>query len=236
MRRLLFVVASLSAVSCGGGATPTGPAPATPGSFTLSGAVSETAPTASTPIGGAAVALLEGPNVGSTTTDATGRFRLSALRPGTITVRIRATDHVDNLQVVEITGDKSLEIQLDPVFRMVTTTSIESISGGGNDCPGYWDTYPENPACAVDFALNVHHGGSLRAEAATADPEIAFSMELHVSVDGRIAGAGTPLDSSSVVDVRGHTQYVIRVRKFSSSGASPPPGVASFTFTVTRPS
>jgi hypothetical protein len=239
MGRRLLVVATLAAFSCGGSASPTGPAPATqaaPGSFALSGIVSESAPTASTPVGAAIVTLVGGPNTGSTTTDAGGRFRLSGLRPGAITVRIQAADHVDDVQFIEIAGDKNIDVQMDPVFRIVTTTSVESISGGGASCPGYWDSSAADEACSADFTINVHHAGTLRAEAVTTDPEIAFSMNLFVPVGGRIVGAGTPLDASHPVEVRGHTQYVIHVRKFSSTGAPPPAGTASFTLTVARPS
>jgi hypothetical protein len=204
--------------------------------LTLSGSVFETAPTSASPIAGATIALVEGPNIGSATTDAGGRFHLSALRPGGITVRVRAANYVDDLRFVEITGDRTIEIQLDPVYEMLTTTSAETIGGGGASCPGYWDYYPQDLACTAEYVFNIHHNGTLRAEVVPDDPDTEFTMELGVSVGGHIAGAATPLASTRPVDVRGHTQYVIRVRKFSLGGGSPPARVASFKLIVTRPS
>jgi hypothetical protein len=239
MRRLLLLVALSSAVSCGGRSAPAAATATTavvPGSLTLSGNVVETAPTSSIAIAGASVTLVEGPNIGSTTTDATGRFQLSGLRPGGITVRIRSANHVDELRFIEITADKAIEVQLNPVYEMVTTTSVEAISGGGDACPGYWDYFSDSLSCAADYVFNVHYNGSLRAEAIPDDPDTEFAMELYNSVDGRLSRTGTPLVSARPVDVQGHTQYVIRVRKFSNGGGPPPAGLASFKLTVTRPS
>jgi hypothetical protein len=204
--------------------------------LTLSGTVFETAPTSSTPIVDATVTLIEGPNTGAATTDPAGRFQLAGLRPGGVTVRVRAANRVDEVRFIEITANTTLAVQLDPVYEMVTTTSADAISGGGDDCPGYWDYYFDSLSCTADYVFNIHNTGTLRAEVIPDDPDTDFAMNLLVSVDGRTAGPGTPLVSARPVDVRGHTQYVIRLRKFSSSGASPPSRTASFKLTVIRPS
>jgi Carboxypeptidase regulatory-like domain len=238
MRRLLLVVTLVPAVSCGGSASPSRPTPTTilrPGSLTLSGTISETAPTASTPITAATVTFVEGPNIGSTTTDANGRFQLSGLRPGPLTFRIRAANYVEHLQFLELTADQAIGIELDPVFQAVTTSTTESISGGGDSCPGYWDVYPDSKACTADFLFNVHNAGTLSAEITPIEVDTSFTMELFASIDGRAVGSGTSVDAARTIAVRGHTQYLIRVRKFSDGGGSPPAGVGSFVLTVTRP-
>ena len=235
---LMLEVGSMSAVACSDSKLPAGATPATPspGPLTLSGTVFETAPTSSTPIANATVKLIEGASIGSATTDAGGAFHLAGIRSGGITVRVQAPNYADDVRFIEMTGDSTVAFQLDPVLQVVTTRSVESLGADGEFCPGYWDEPADSEVCAANYTFNVHHSGTLRAEAVGGEPNVAFLVTLHVSVDGRGLGSGIPLEASTEAPVVAHTRYVVRVRKFSSGGGPPPPAPATFTLTVTRPS
>jgi len=250
MRKAVLVIVTIGTASCG---DDRGGSPATPSpmpqtqTFTLSGTVSETAPTASTRIAGAAVMAIAGlENAGpSTTTDANGAFQLS-LAPGAYTVRAYAEHYVEQSQPLTLTADQAVSAELDPVFQMVTTTKQDAIASDAS-CPGYWDyakaVLPRTKAsgpCQVDYVVNVHHDGSLTAGLAWADSAVGLATEIYLANGGLASGAplGAGGDGSmqgASHSVLGHNQYVVRVRKFSNGGGPPPAGTTQFTLTVTHP-
>ena len=256
MRAVLLVVALMAAVACGGDsggapspASPTAPTPAPPAqTWTLSGTVAETAPTASTRIAGATITAVAGLDAdgASVTTDANGVFQLAALAAGTYTIRTRAANYVESSQPLTLAGNQTLAIQLDPVFQMLTTTRRDVVIGDPS-CPGYWDyakaDLPRTTAsqpCSVDYLFDVHHDGVLQAELAWADRRFGLITELDVSETGLSAGqamrssanrAGQP----DTYNVYAHAQYIVRVRALSPSGTRPPAGRTEFTLTVTHP-
>jgi hypothetical protein len=244
MRQALFVVGLVSAMSCGGSdrllpATTLAPAGLTPtplGTMTLSGTISETAPTASTRVSGVTVQVFCcGPNTGrSTTSDANGVFDLAGLEPGAFTIRTVSPRYVEGSLAVTMTGNQTVAIELDPVFQMVTTTRDGSLTVGDR-CPGYWDD-PTGEHCSVDYVFNVHHSGTLKAEISTTDRETsACSLDVIRLVDGLEASSPLP-GGVDGVQVRAHSQYLVRVRKFALSGGPPPAGTTPFRLTVTHPS
>jgi hypothetical protein len=250
MRAVLLVVALISAVACGddsGGApspaSPTAPTPAPPAqTWTLSGTVTETAPTASTRIAGATITAVAGLDADgpSVTTDANGVFQLAALAAGSYTIRARAANYVETSQPLTLAGDQTLTIPLDPVLQMVTTTKRDVITGDPS-CPGYWDYnrsgLPRTSAsaqCVVDYLIDVHHGGTVRADLTWADPRFGLITELYFSERGQPSGQSiTP--GGDGFDVHAHAQYIVRVRGLSNGGGPPPAGTTEFTLTVTHP-
>jgi Carboxypeptidase regulatory-like domain len=241
MRQVLFVVGVMSTISCGGGdrslparSSPVNPTPTPQQTLTVSGTVSETAPTGSTRIGGATVGVFCcGANAfRSTTTDSNGAFQLTALEPGTITVYVRAANYVDGSQTIALSGDQTIKLELDPVLEIVTTTTRESLIGG-DECPGYWDA--PTGLCQVEYRFNVHHNGSLSADVTTTDPDTSFVLEVYRAAEGRSSGGPLPLRPDGSVAVSAHAQYIVRVRKFGLGGGPPPPGNTPFVLTVTRP-
>lgn len=237
MRLIPLGIAMFLIGSCGGG--PPSPLSATatpqPGTLTLSGTVSETAPTTSVRIAGAAVTITDGPNAGRTATSLPdGAFQLTGLQAGDFTIRVRADGYTDQLLLVSFAGDRMLSLELDPVSQIVTTTTTESLGGGGAACPGYWDDYIlDDTPCRARYLLNVHHAGTLTAEARSADPEVAFSLALLDVVDGRPYGQA--VDLSQPTSLSAHRQYFVVVTKYSQGGGSPPARVTSFTLTLKRP-
>jgi Carboxypeptidase regulatory-like domain len=256
MRPVLFAVAVLSTLSCGdGGGVPSSPTPQPdpqppPQTWTLSGTISETAPTASTRIANATVTIVSGPDDGrSVRSDANGAFQVTRLKPAQFTVRTQAANYVDGSHFVTLDRDQTIAIGLDPVFQMVTTTKDDSVSGG-DTCPGYWD-YWSSPhtdagranaaaACEVNYVFDVHHDGTLSTVLSWSNRETDLSTELYRSDQGQPTGQGIrPRGDGSrqpvSYDVHAHKQYVVRVRSLSPGGGSPPAGTTTFRLTVTRP-
>lgn len=247
-----LVVAWMLSPSCGHGLptapTPTAPTPsaAPPPSpsaqtMTLSGTVSETAPTESTHIAGARVMVYDSPDLGrSAITDANGAFQITGLMPGTLALSIQAAGFVEGKQAVTLTQDQVVAVQLDPVFQIVTTARSDSISGG-DTCRGYWDyaTVQVTPTggshpCQVDYLLNLHHNGTFTAELTWTDRETEPFIELYRSSGGQ--PIHLPGDSTHVSgELDAHTQYIVRVSKFSNGGGAPPAGISPFTLRLTHP-
>jgi Carboxypeptidase regulatory-like domain len=251
MRAVALVLALMTTVACADdrGGLPSSPTPQPdpqppPQTWTLSGTISETAPTASTRIANATVTIVSGPDDGrSVRSDANGAFQVAGLKPAQFTVRTQSPNYVDGSHFVTLDRDQTIAIGLDPVFQIVTTTKEDSISGG-DACPGYWD-YWSSPqtgagranaaaACQVDYLFDVHHDGTLTAEVAWTDPRSHLFTELYRTHDGQ--------PSNSLIDprgdgydVHGHQQYIVRVRSVSTGGGPPPAGTTTFRLTVTRP-
>jgi carboxypeptidase family protein len=252
MRQVVLVIASVSALSCGDGdrGSPNSPTP-TPAAptqtWTLSGTVTETFPTASTRIAGATITAIAGlaADGPSTTSDASGGFRLAGLAAGNYTIRGRAANYAESSQPVSLTGNQALAVRLDPVFQMVTSTSSGVFTSDGS-CPGYWDygksglapTSASEP-CTIDYLFDVHHDGTLEANLAWVDGRFGLITELYHSDAGQ--PSGQPIASRSggqvaTYRVQAHAQYVLRVRGFSAGAATAPPaGTTEFTLRVTRP-
>jgi hypothetical protein len=251
MRQELLVLAAIAAVSCGddGGGMPVGVSPTAPKqTFTLSGTVSETSPTATTRVAGAELIAIAGLDATgpSTTSDANGVFQFT-LAPGSYTLRAHAPNYGESSQPVTLIEHQTVTVQVDPVFQMVTTTRQDAFTSNSS-CPGYWDyAHSELPRtkaagpCGIDYVFNVHHDGTLTAAVAwAAAPDIALSTELHLGIAG--VAQENPFEAGDAFETRdaarasyavhAHTQYVVRVRRFSSGGGPPS---AQFTLTVTHP-
>ena len=133
------------------------PAPTPPPAptFTVSGTVSETAPTASNRIGDVQVALSGGP---STTTAGDGTFTITGVTAGTYTLTASKTDFdTRTLQVTVGNSNVSgLQINMPPTFRIITVEHIGSIAPEEASCHG--TTRP----CDV-YTFSTHHIGRFEA-------------------------------------------------------------------------
>lgn len=84
--------------------------------FTLSGLVTESAPTTSTVLAGVRVAFLDGANAGkSATTGADGRYQITGVVNGGYTVTAILAGYSSAVLPVGIDGNTTLNIRLDPV-------------------------------------------------------------------------------------------------------------------------
>jgi hypothetical protein len=85
-------------------------------SFTLSGTVTETPPTTSTPLVGARVAFVDGANAGRFgIAGADGRYEVTGLSNGSYTVSVTLSGYTTATVPVTIDGNTTLNIRLDPI-------------------------------------------------------------------------------------------------------------------------
>jgi carboxypeptidase family protein len=231
----VLVILALFAGGCGN--APTAPtAPSQPGpTFSLTGSVTESAPTQDTRLAGATIVLHGSPD-GSrpVTTDATGAFAIPGLQRATFTVQIQAAGYVEQFVNVTLDRDQRIEVQLDPVLQTLTTTTSDSITNGGG-CPGYWDDLTLSNPCAAMQVINVHYAGTLTGAVAWSDQSVGLVAELYRSDGGHPVGSPTTVDERTAIALSAHRQYVIRVTKYSSGGGSAPAGTTPFTLVLTRP-
>jgi len=84
--------------------------------FTLSGIVTESAPTTSTVLAGARVTIIDGANQGKTaTTGADGRYSIAGVSNGGYTVTAVVSGYRDGVLPVGINGNTTLDFRLDPL-------------------------------------------------------------------------------------------------------------------------
>ena len=84
--------------------------------FTLSGLVTESAPTTSTVLAGVRVAFVDGANAGkAATTGADGRYSITGVVNGGYTVSATVAGYTTAVLPVGIDGNTTLNIRLDPV-------------------------------------------------------------------------------------------------------------------------
>ena len=254
MRPAVLVVLAMSMVACGGAKVPTHPtgsppspspppAPSSP-TWTLSGTISETTPTASTPIVDASVTVVDGPNAGSSaTSDANGAFQLARLAPGSFLIRTQAANYVERSGSVTLAGDHTVTIELNPVFQMLTTMRNDSVTDD-IACFGSFDDFlvPRSlvEACKVDYVLNVHHDGTLNAELTWTDRRTLLSLELYRLHEGNVSGqvfesrAGRLREQMSS-NLRAHTQYMVRVNNLGPYGVAPRIRTTPFNLILKHP-
>jgi Carboxypeptidase regulatory-like domain len=141
---LALVVCSAVATGCTGAhasnstatqslAPITGPTSSAP--VSLNGRVTESVPTATTGIEGAAVAITDGPNAGrSGVTNQFGFYTLSDLQPGAFTVSVTANDYVGTSARIASTASSTFDFQLMPVAKTVTHVLTGDIGAGDGTC------------------------------------------------------------------------------------------------------
>src|SRR5262245_46579053 len=115
MRQWLLLLAWIPAVSF----TASGPlqSDSVP-PLTLSGTVSETAPTASTRIANATVTIVDGSHAGrSASTDGDGAFHLPSLYPGTIRINVQAAGYIEESRSIPLAVNRVFDFALSPVFK-----------------------------------------------------------------------------------------------------------------------
>lgn len=141
MRRTVLLFALVLSSACGSSnSTPSpSPTPPTPTTYTLSGHVVDTN---NTPLGGATVQVIDGPNAGkSANTDGSGNYTLSSLTQGGFTARARKQYYNEFAKPVTLTSNQNLDFSLsyippwsisgqsDNVFDMPRTVSRVKITG-----------------------------------------------------------------------------------------------------------
>jgi carboxypeptidase family protein len=166
--------------------------------FTLSGRVTESAPTATTGISGATVRIVDGPNAGrSITTDAQGNYSLATLQASGFTAEASASGYQSQARGVTLTSNMSVTFQLRPNPQTITETLTGQVSGGSPTCSDGTFTKP----CRVHM-FNIHNDGALDATltwTGTADLDLSLFR----------SGSSTPIARSTGVSGTEHVSAVL---------------------------
>ena len=130
------------------------PAPAGP-TYSVSGTISETAPTASTRVPDAEVQLTGGVATGTT---GNGTFTIPNVAAGTYTLRIAKAAYETQTRSVTVSGADvtGIQVNLMPVWREVNQEITAELDSESSTCPG--TTRPCN-----QYPIASHHGGQVRA-------------------------------------------------------------------------
>jgi hypothetical protein len=145
------------------------PAPAGP-TFTVSGTVSETAPTTSTRVPEAEVQLSGGVATG---TVGDGTFTIPNVSNGSYTLRVAKAGYETVTQTVTVSGASvsGVTVNMLPVFRWVDQEHYHQL-GGSSSCPGLTDGRP-----CRSYPVASHHSGDVRAFLARNTTAADFALE-----------------------------------------------------------
>ena len=121
LKRLCMFMLLLAAMACGrGNSTATSPTPTT---WSLTGQVTDS--TTSTPIPGATLSIVDGPNAGkSTTTDSAGNYSLTGLQQSGFTVNVSADGYFSSSKGVTLTSNQTVSFQLTPAVTFTVSGTV----------------------------------------------------------------------------------------------------------------
>ena len=147
--------------------TPT-PSPSGP-TFTVSGTISETAPTTTTRVPEAEVQVSGGVATGSASD---GTFTIPNVASGTYTLRIAKAGYETKTQTVTVSGANvtGVQVNLMPVFQLINREIFAQLGSNGPTCPG------TSRACHI-YPIASHHSGDVRAFAAWNSTAADFDFE-----------------------------------------------------------
>lgn len=237
MKRLLAVVLACAVhLACSKSSTaPTQSTTSTivPATFTLGGRVTESAPTTSTAVPGAAISVADGPNAGkSATANANGDYTLTGLVPGGFTVNVGAPGYQDGSNALTVTASATRNFTLAPIPRTLDETHNGSVDGGSPICQNFFTT---TTLPCVKYLVPVHNTGFLDAvltwNSSRQDLDLELVREPGTGSSDRIAisrSASATREEVSATLTAG-VLYSVRVLYYSGSVAQP------FSLRLVRP-
>lgn len=117
-RLLTAAFLSVALIGCGGDSSPTTPTtPGTPppATFSLTGRVTESAPSAFVAVAGATLGIADGPNAGRTaTTNGNGEYQFTGLQAGGFTLNVAAPGYHAASAGITLSGSITRNFTLDP--------------------------------------------------------------------------------------------------------------------------
>jgi hypothetical protein len=144
----LVLTATMWIAGCGKEASPVAPTP----SRTISGRITESMPTETTPVPGARVIIHDGPNAGkSATADSSGHYSIAGLVDSTFSLHAGAPGYLDRSGALVLTEDRILNIQIEPEPRTIT----ETVTGTIENCNG------EVYIICFSHRFYMHHAGPI---------------------------------------------------------------------------
>jgi hypothetical protein len=133
------------------------PSASTP--ISLTGRVTEAAPTSTTGIDGAVVTLKDGANAGrSAVTNPYGFYTITELQPGAFTIDVTADDYVGTSERVACAASSTSDFQLLPVAKTVTHVLTGDIGPDDGTCS---DSVSQRPCRIV--VIPIHNVGPVDA-------------------------------------------------------------------------
>ena len=200
----------------------------TPRRFVLDGRVREEAPTADIFIPNATIRVLDGPDAGVTTTSDGNAYYVfrDGVTGGTVNVQVSAAGYETRSQAITgFTANRSVDLFLRPILRIVDETLSGTISGGDAACAGSIANRP-----CRRFSFGTHHSGTAEAVLSWNTGVNDLDLELW-SGNTRIASStGVSRNEERVSSTVGPLgSYQWRVVYFSGST------VQAFTLRVRRP-
>jgi hypothetical protein len=186
-------------------------APPSSSVLTLSGRVTESAPTESRAIAGATLTISAGPDAGrSTTTDIGGRYTFADLRSGAIVVDVAAHGYVGVSESIPLDTDMKINVGLKPERRIVDHAWTGKLAPSDGTCSDGAATLP----CVI-VAFSMHNAGSIDAQLSWSAGS-AIDLNLSLFQTGvatpilRSASDGVTPESMAVM-VSGGAHYELRV-------------------------
>jgi hypothetical protein len=198
----------------------------------MTGRVTESAPTTTTPIGGATVTIADGANAGkSTTTDSGGNFSLASLTAGGFTVNVSAPGYQARGIGVSLTTSSTQAFSLSPNAQTLTETFTGSISGGDARCTGGDGTFTDK-ACKV-ITLHVHNPGNLVATLDWSPSGSAADLDLSLFRAGTttaiVRSTGVTSQETVSTSLTAGFDYELHVTYYAGSS------ITAYTLRVTHP-
>jgi hypothetical protein len=182
--------------------------------YTLQGVVSQSAPSTSTPVAGARVEVVDGPNAGRTVqTDGNGFYALTGLATGAFTLRTTHPDYQSTDRPVSVSRDTTLNVTLRPTPRQLDDTYTGQISGGeSTTCSD--GTF--NKPCRR-ILLPIHNDGALSAEMdwVGGSADVDLSLWRGSTLIARAVGVGSREAITS--NVVGGNTYELHVTYYSGA-------------------
>jgi hypothetical protein len=203
------------------------PSPSVP--VTLTGRVTETAPTSTTGIDAAVLTLSGGLNAGKqAVTNPYGYYSISDLQPGAFTIAIQADGYVGESQGVNIRTDMTSNFQLTPTPEMMTDALPGNI---GNDDGTCSDSVGMKP-CRI-IVIPIHNPGTIDATLTwTRGNAIDLDLTLfETGIPTPLARSATPGAAPERIVTSVATGATYEFRITYSAGV----GRTDFTLRVTRP-
>jgi hypothetical protein len=192
---------ALALSACGDSDSPTAPSPnptPAPGAstFTITGTVSQTAPTTHRRLEGAQVMLSTGT---SATTNAQGVFTLSGVAPGSYLLTVSLADHDAQTIPVAVAGaNLSVTVNLSPAARTIESGFDARIEPDDPGCHG------SSRACDR-YETGAHHSGTIEATLMWTSSDA--DLDIQVRCDGEVVATGVQggdrISETVSVDVEG---------------------------------
>jgi hypothetical protein len=224
MKRSIIDAAIVCASACGSSAPPTPqPTPPAPSTFTLSGTVTEAAPTANVRLAVARVEVIDTAQAGTfAITDGSGTFSIPNLS-GQLNVRVTAPGYVETTVGRNMTQNQTLTAGLMPVYKPLNEEYNGPLSGGDSTCSDGIFTKP----CKI-IQIPIHNSGILDAAigwAGSADLDLTLFRGGTVIVAARGVGSIEKISTN----VQSNTLHELRITYYS--GAS----IATYNLKVAHP-